>query len=370
MKIRHLLILMVLLWAALLSANNEDKILMTRWGVEYYNVLRISSFDVTTPQNQPTFFTLTITNNTDEEIERPYMNYQLHWNNEILIDTKSRYRRTIRGREQFSITNRDIFSRAGSPMFHSPKPSIDISKILDRKLPHLRDTVLKTGLFPDGRYTFTAWFTSDEAGTNKISGELEPFTFTVRNPGGLFLIAPGTALGSISIPTVSSTPVSFRWSSNLVGSNTFKLLVKEFEDTTMLNPSFIEIGGNVIIDEDVEEGKSFFSDFIDLKEGRYYAWQVSTELVDPTSRTQPVIKSPFYVFRYSTSTDDTQEDNIKNIELFLMNLNIPELIKLIAEGYRPTGVIEHNGQVFSEGQIQAVLQDLLSREIIRVDIVD
>lgn len=369
MKKTVLLLLLVLI-SSFLTANNGYDLNVTVRGTEYYNVLRISSFDVKNPQNQPIFFRITVDNNRGEAIARPVLCFELLWNGKHLVEkTRTTYQGEIpAGQLQPPITNRDIFVESGSFGEHSfsrPDPDIDIFDALKGELQGFRDTLLDTGLLPDGRYVFRLWFEEDGA---RISNE-EQHVFTVRNAGGIFPVSPGVALGTASIPTVSSDPTSFRWSSNLVGTeNKFRLSVKEFEDRSMLDPSFVEMGGDII--DDTKTANNFHSEFMNLRDGHYYVWQVSTDLADPAVRTPATIKSPFYVFRYSSDTDDESEDNIKMIEMFLMSLKDTEIIELLNSGFKATGVIELNGRVFGIAEIQAALQELSDGEVTRIDVTE
>ncbi len=363
---KTILLILIILSTSFLTA---DLLELEVSGTNYYNVLRISSFDVKNPQNQPLFFTIRVNNPGQTPVEKPYLSFELLWNNKSLVETRTRYNADIPSGSLPTITNRDIFVESGSYGPHSfsrPDPEINIFEALKGELQDFREVVLDTGLFPDGQYLFRAEFQNENR--EKISNHVV-HDFTVRNAGGIFPVGPGATLGSGSIPTVFINPVSFRWSSNLVGtSNLFRLIVKEFAERIMLDPSFLEMGGDIIKDEKTDN--TFYSEFLNLKDDHYYVWQVSTELFDPSVRTPATIKSPFSVFKYSSQIDDGSEDNIKIIEMFLMSLNDAEIIDLLNSGYQATGVIELNVRVFGNAEIQAALQQISDKEIIRIDVTE
>ncbi len=367
MKLYIWIVFILFILSSLSGQDNNLPLSLSIRGPNYYNVLRISSFDVKNPHHQPNFFTLTTENTGEADIVEPYLHFTFKWNDDNIIDpgTKTQYRRTIRQGERVIFTNRDLFVESDQIDFSRPTPSISISDVIDN-VPHIRDTVLKTGLFPDGRYIFMSQFRDREG--NRLSNEVS-FTFVVRNPGGIFLISPGTPLG-VNIPTISSSPISFNWISNLTGTqNLFHLQVTEFEDSSDLSPGFIDVSGNQVLNEE-NLSDTFYSNFIDLKDGRYYAWQVSTSIIDPAELTTSEITSQYYAFRYSSNDNDNDGKIINDILFLLMSFNQPEIMDLIASGFVPSGIIEHNGRVYRMEEIQSILQDIAMQNIISIEIVD
>ena len=377
------IVLSILIFVVAVAAFARDgyPLDLTISGPPFYNVLRISSFDVKNANNQPVFFTVRTRNITTEDLTDIWLHFSMTWNNQNLIDpnTRARYKNSqLLPGESITFTNRDVFTESNSFFFDGPIPRITVSEIIDN-LTELRDVILNTGLFPDGSYTITTQF-KNESGTIEHSPK-RTLTFTVRNPGGIFLIRPGSVPGS-AITTVTSTPVTFLWSSNLTGSqvgNRFTLLIKEFDDPDLLTPSFIETSGNTIVNFSNIQN-TYYSEFINFKENRYYAWQISTDLFDPAAGSFSApseIKSPYYVFRYSTETEqidpmeptgDTNPSD--NINTLLLDLNIPGLIMFLNDGYSPTGVIEYNGVIYTGTEAENLLQNLLTQPVNSFNITD
>jgi hypothetical protein len=366
--------LILLLASSLLHAQEDYPLDVNMSGPNFYNVLRISSFDVKNSSNQPVFFTVRTTNSNHESIDDVWVYFTLSWNGQDLINpnTKSRYRNSpMAPGETFMFTNREIFSETASFYFSTPQPNISVSTIINQ-MPDLRDTILNTGLFPDGSYQLTIQF-KNETGTLDLSGQ-HSINFTVRNPGGIFLIRPGTTPGA-TIPSISGSPINFLWSSNLGGTqygNTFTLTVKEFDEREMLSQEFIETSGNTILNaSDIQT--TYYSDFINFRENRFYAWQVSTELFDPAAGSFTAtseIKSPYFVFRYSSEADSAEDTTLEELNAFLLNLNIPGIAEFLGEGFSPTGVIEYNGEVYTGSDALNLIQNLLNRTVISFTITD
>jgi hypothetical protein len=350
-----------------LLAQEYDVTISFNPNEQFYNVLRVASFDTQAPQNQPTFFRVSAVVNNP--VSQPDLHYSLKMDSVYLIDpgTRARFKGDLSaGTHPNFFTNRDVFAEGGSDLFEAIDP-ISVSQILDN-VPHLRDVILNTGLFPDGRYIFTAQFFNRNT-SDPVSNEAE-FRFTVRNPGGIFLISPGVALGG-RIPQVSSMPLNFIWSSNLARGtdNPFLLTVKEFDDPYLLSSDFIETEGQVVAEE-IIEGSNFFSEYLPLKEGRYYAWQVTSFLHDPTVSTPPVIKSPFYVFQYSTDAEYDNKAAIEAIRLYLLSLNIQWITELLNQGFDPSGILNYDGSVLSGPGAEALINQLKNRQVIETRRVD
>ncbi len=370
-----LLFLIVLLSFSVLIADNLLEISVS--GNFYYNVLRISSFDVKNPQNQPIFFTVTGRNISGEVLSNIRIKFALEYNSSELLSSTVRYKSDLPQGQSFTFTNRDVFTELESPFFGSPSPKIEVSDVIDA-LPNLKDTILNTGLFPDGSYALIIQFV--DADSNPISDE-SSLSFTVRNPGGIFLISPGSRVGS-NIPVIGSTPVNFIWSSNLINTydpatgvgNKFNLIVKEFDDTSLLAPGSIETSGEVVLSIENLTG-NFYNEFSNFRNNRYYAWQISTGLIDPSTgdfSAPNAIKSNYNVFKYESEAEGamSEEEATNLFLLFLANLNLQDIMNLIGEGYRPTGTIEFQNKTYTGSNAEAVIRELMTRQIESITIVD
>lgn len=367
MKATVCFITMLIMVFSLSARRGEYPLQITTEYRPFYNVLRVASFDTQAPENQPVFFRIRVNNTSSETFITPYLYFSLKMNSTYLIDegTNTRYLSQIPPGILPPFTNREIFTETDLGLFSGVDISVD--DILNR-IPGLRDVVLNTGLFPDGSYTFVLQF-KDSITNTEISPPVH-ISFEVRNPSGIFLISPGIALGG-RIPDISSSPASFVWSSNLARfpENPFTLIVKEFDDPSLLSSDFVETGGQVIA-EVVIPDVNYFSDYIPLQEGRYYAWQVSTEILDPTVATQPVIRSPYYVFRYSTDSAFDNKVAVDAIRTYLYSLNIQWITELLNTGYNPTGVLNYDGAVWSGDGAVNLLNDIGSRQVVETRLTD
>ncbi|MCB5231148.1 MAG: hypothetical protein WCX83_04245 [Candidatus Cloacimonas sp.] len=358
--------LLILLLSVTLFAD-VNSISVNLSGQQHYNVLRISSFDTNVPENQPEFFRLTIRNNENVELNDVYLRFKFLLNDDLLVDSRSRYKPGLQAGETLILTNRDIFVDADSPLFSRPEPKISPADIMD-KIPKVRDVVFDTGLFPDGKYTFTVQF--EERDHKPLSPEAS-HTFRIKNPSGIFLVRPGNQLGG-KIPTVSDTPLTFIWSSNLAGASDtkFRFVLKEFDDPYMVTPGFVETGGMVLADVD-GISDTYYSGYIPFKDGRYYAWQVSANLIDPAGRdATAILKSNYNIFTFKTQDEMTDTVDNEAYMDFLMSLRTPLILQFIADGYLPTGEIEYNGVVYRGADAEALLNELLSRTIKKVEVTD
>lgn len=330
----------------------------------FYNVLRLSSFDFQNPNNQPIFFTLNVRNETEENIEDLYLHYSLSMNSGYLIDpgTRVRYKQTLAPGQQLVFTNRDILTETGSALFGIPEPQYSPIDIIDR-MPEFRDVVLDTGLFPDGTYTFTTQFL--DSSNQMLSNEATQMII-VRNPGGIFLITPGAALGS-TVQSVSAMPVNFIWSSNLAGStyNPFTLKIKEFDDPAFLTPDYVDGDGYTVAEVEIT-GNTHYSDYLPLQEERYYAWQVTTSIIDAGLASPAEISSPYYVFRYSADPEYNQEATLNALRQYLLSLNIAWVNELLEAGFEPSGIINYNNTLWSGSGAENLVNELRGREVLDV----
>ncbi len=335
---------------------------------QFYNVLPVSSFDYQNPGNQPLFFTVTASNTTGEPIDEFYLTYSLGWNDEPLIDfeTRARNRESLAADTPLIFNNQDILVETGSRYFFRPVPTLTLAEIVDR-IPDFRDVIINTGMLPDGVYLFTVRLV--DANDQLLSNE-DNMVIRVMNPGGIFLVSPGVSLGN-TIPAVSSIPVSFIWSSNLASSpqNPFRLVIKEFDDPSLLSPDFIEMEGLTIAEIDNLQN-TYYSDFIPLQDGKYYAWQISTELIDPTVSIPPGITSPYYVFRYVEDASYDQEGAMNAIRMYLLSLNINWVTELLNSGFDPSGIIDYNGTVWTGSGAENLIFELQNRQVIDVKLAD
>lgn len=363
------LVCLILILSFCLSVMAQDyPISVTMTGPTFYNMLRISSFDLQVPANQPLFFQVTAFNNAQEGIENPHLYFSLMMNTNTLIEPNTRvtYKHTINPGSQLIFTNRDIITEVGSLMFNRPVPNFSALDVIDN-MPDFRDIILNTGLFPDGNYTYTIQFRDDN---NQPLSEEASLTFIIRNPGGIFLINPGVALGG-AIPAISSMPVNFIWSSNLAATsyNPFRLIVKEFDDPSLLYPEYIEAEGHTIANVEISSS-TYFSDYIPLQEDKFYAWKIETPLIDPTVSEPGKISSTYNVFKYTIDQNYNNEVLVNALRVYLLSLNIPWVTELLNSGYDPSGIINYNGSVWSGSGAENMIQELRSRPVIDVNLVE
>ncbi len=372
---RVLICIILLMSLSITLIAQEYPMSITLTGPTFYNVLRLSSLDLQVPANQPLFFRVISRNETQQQIAHPYLFYSLTMNSEVLIEpnTRVRYRFDLEPGQQLSFTNRDIMTEVGSTLFDSPDPTFSALDVID-KIPEFRDIILQTGLLPDGTYTFTTQFRDDNQ--QNLSEEVS-LTFVIRNPGGLFLISPGAPVGS-TIPVVSGLPVNFLWSSNLVISpyNPFTLKIKEFDDLALLSYDFLVDEGPSIYngwDYSVEvQTVNYYSGYLPLQEGKYYIWQISTPLIDPTVAEAGMLSSPIYAFRYSVSESGGYDNEItmNAIRIYLMNLNIQWVTELLNSGFDPSGVINYNGTVWSGQGAEQIIHQISDRAVTDVKLAE
>ncbi|MBW6515763.1 MAG: hypothetical protein K0B81_03985 [Candidatus Cloacimonetes bacterium] len=365
------LICLIMLLGLIISLSAEEyPIAISITGPTFYNVLRISSFDLQVPANQPLFFRVVANNITTENIDNPYLFFSLNKNSDLLIEpeTRVRYKFALTPNQPLVFTNRDVITEVGSTLFDSPYPVFTALDVIEN-MPDFRDVILNTGLFPDGDYTFTVQFRSNVFPYQALSNEVS-LTFLIRNPGGIFLINPGTILGG-AIPIVSSLPVNFLWSSNLAAStfNPFRLIVKEFDDPYLLYPEFIETEGHTITDVEILTG-TYYSDFVPLQEDRYYAWKIETPIIDPTLALPASISSPYNVFRYSTGNGYDNEGVLNAIRIYLLSLNIQWVTELLNSGFDPSGIIDYNGTIWSGTGAENMINELKNRPVIDVNLAE
>jgi len=357
-------ILLVMMLGIMLYAV-EEPLEITLSGQSFFNVLRVSSFDTKAPGNQPVFFRIVVKNKENNDFNDAYLRFTLAHNGTELVNSRAKYKPTIAGKQTFVLTNRDIFVENETAIFGKPDPKISAIDIMD-KIPDVKDVVLNTGLFPDGDYKFTLRF---ENRNNKIISNEVSLNIKVKNPSGIFLVRPGGPAGKTP-PTVSDQPITFIWSSNLAGmkDSKFQFVLKEFDDSSMMTPGFIETGGRVIVNEK-DLDVPFYSKYIPLKDGRFYAWQVSTKIIDPAAgrySKSDEINSPFNVFQYVEHGQTDDSGNIAAVNDFLKGLGIPAIMQLLGDGYTPTGVIEYNGVFYSGNDAEALLRELLQKAIKKV----
>jgi len=362
------LVCLVLMMSLSLFLSAQDISISMNPQYQFYNVLPASSFDFQNPANQPLFFTVTASNTTGQPIEEFYLTYSLSWNDEYLIDFETRARNLdpLAADIPLIFNNQDILNETGSRYFGRPNPSLTLTEIIDR-IPNFRDVIINTGMLPDGIFIFVVRLV--DANGQLLSND-DSMEIRVMNPGGIFLVSPGVSLGS-TIPTVSSMPANFIWSSNLAASplNPFRLIIKEFDDPSMLTPDYIETDGLTISDIDNLQS-TYYSDYIPLQDGRYYAWQISTEIIDPTLSIPPEINSPYYVFRYEEDSSYDQEGAMNAIRMYLLSLNISWVTEMLNNGFDPSGIIDYNGTVWSGSGAENLIYELQNRQVIDVKLAD
>jgi hypothetical protein len=301
-----------------------------------------------------------------------YMNMKLDWNGVNLFDT---YLQAKIVQEQITVTNQNLFVTNGSIYFRTPEPNINLSSIFDNN-EDFKNIILNTGRFPDGIYLFTLRAVNDPQEQILISN-VETFSLEIRNANAIYLLSPGVQLGGM-IPTINNLPINFLWNSNLIGINnivpglgTFTLTIREFDQVGDIQLDNIDNGQ--VFRQITDLIGSNYSEFIPFESGKYYAWQISTPLADPSITNpldQPTLQSPWIVFKYvveGSAAGTTPEDEIV---IILTNLNDPQVNGTLNDEFKPTGNVYVDDQLFSGMGALQQLQRLSGKVIKSISVSD
>lgn len=314
------------------------------------NSFNTTSFDPMDPGSQPIITTLSI-HNPNPTPTRIDLKVAIYWNNFLLAQT------VFCSKENYTLgscrlTNRDLITSEPNPNFEFKGGSsgLSLDDILNASST-LKSAIL-AGHFPDGEFRFKVWvrefdYASWEGEDNSPSAE---FKIIIQNAGNLTLLSPGIPIGQIPVK-VSGLPISFLWNSQLTGFNEYKLVIREYSPENRPTVNNVERTGAVFYETPAGKNESSgFSDFLPFADGNYYAWRVSTSMVNEYN---PIMRngdsnelfSEWFVFQYVSE----QEANnaVSEFQTHLNMLQNNTLQNLQLSGYIPVGVVIINGRTYS-----------------------
>jgi len=362
----------LLVFFTMIQANNLNLQLQGNDFGGFFNSIRASAIDVDNPNNQPIIFRMNINRTGSDIVTEAYMHFSLTWNgNAIITNSRSEFTESslqyLNQNVTLNLSNRDLIRNAGSQYLKAAVPSLSLSDFLNNR--HFKTSIMNTGLFPDGVYSFTMQIKTDNG--QSLSGEPSVFNMTVSNVYNISLISPGSIAGS-SIPEVSGQPLVFLWNSNIINSNNpYTLTIREYTHESSINISNLEGSGRLFYSSSHALMSPLFNESLPFINGNYYAWNISMPVV--TDQTEFGINSRFSsswnIFKFVVATGDAPNP-YQNISTFLNNLQHPLVNQLLQQGVVPTGNFYHNGNSVSYPQALNILQQLLNSEIVSIQIVD
>jgi hypothetical protein len=369
MKRFTFLILMLLILCGVLYAQDPQMSIQCSPSEIFVNNLSTATFDPINPQGQPILTTITIQN----LIQHPYLfkvDMLVKWNDITIVDNVS-----FDSREQLQpsnpplvLTNRDFITQNESAIFDAPDGDVSISSIIDASSV-LRNAV-QSGFFPDGVITF-------EFKAHPILSPPEVpvtvqanFIVRIKNITNIFLTYPGVPVGE-NPPTVSARPVTFMWNAMSTAYNRFSLVINEFPANRPPDAGTVETSGRSVFSRN-DLQSNIFSDFLPFQEGYYYAWQVSTGIIDENnpvavsgkqeSSSVGILKSQWYVFRYTTDFGAT-DSYYQQLLAYLNMMNNPVIQNVFAQGYRITGAVFSESQAYTGADAVDLVKPLVGKEI-------
>jgi len=330
------------------------------------NTMSITSFDPNDPESQPLLTALTVNYNG---AIKPRMDIKVRvvWNNQTLAEADFQSQDSVNPQTMYPevFTSRQLISNDGHPDFEKKpfSPDISFEEIADS--PTFGDAVL-SGYFPDGKLEFRIWVRPystapwDEPSSNDVSAT---YTINIRNAGTITLLSPGAQIGQT--PTqISNSPVSFLWNNVDTGFNNYSIEVKEFAESNPPTINTVASTGTLIYQG--SNAQSGDAPYIPFTVGRYYAWQVSTDLSNEfnphrtTART-PVLKSNWFVFKYVNEGDASQ--GISELQAQLNLLNNSELRSIYNAGFNTVGTVIFEGRTYSGQDAIDLVESLSGKEI-------
>ncbi len=331
------------------------------------NRLDAVAIDPINPDTQPHLTTLTVSNSQSVPAKAEFQ-VQVKWNTTWLVKEGEAMLRTVDPIAQNAplvISNRDLLTNVGGIDLESDM-NIDIVDAAESN-PLLRDALL-AGYFPDGTLEFHV---SVRALGSTTWDDSDVFKLTIKNAGAIYLSSPGKHINQVP-PLVTGLPQSFIWNAVATGFNDQYLVIKEFAPSDMPNSNTVENRGSVVYRSPMGV-QSGFAEFIPFNQGCFYAWQVYMPLYDgfnPLSEVKVddpgILKSPWYVFKYS---EDQNNDTAGEISGLLNGLQNNLIMNILLQGYKPTGEIWYNGRSYS-GQEALDLIESLKGKNFRVEIKD
>jgi len=323
----------------------------------FVNRLNTGSFDPVNPLNQPILTHVTFTN-IGTESTKYNVQVIINWNELQVVNVNFNSISHLLPGNSVIYTNRDLITNSASAAFEAPDGDMDITTIMNRS-PVLRDA-LQAGYFPDGSLKFKIVTTPFNKQNLK---EDATFVITIKNINAIFLTYPGRSIG-LTPPEIDLTPVSFLWNTINTPSNTFKLKIKEFVPGIPPTINSVNTGGRVISNEDVTN--NIFTEFVPFKNKHYYAWQVSTGLINETNFNNTNIVNPlvsdWYVFRYIAERGQSSNSS-QQMQIILNMLNDPQIQNLLALGFELTGMVIFEGRVYTGQEALDLINSLIGKDL-------
>jgi hypothetical protein len=328
---------------------------------QIYNYFYPAYLDPANPNLQPILFTVTVNNNTDENVSDYEIHLSLYWREYDLIDNavikpeEGTDFEVLEAGEVLVINNRDIIVSGAGNNFYNVE-GLDLDDILDTS-DEFRDLVLQLGYFPDGDYMFEIILLDDSG--MEISNPAT-FTFTIITPTSISLISPGNPFG-LAPAAISDTNPYFVWFSNLADST---LKIYEIDDTVD-NPDDIALQSDPVFETFIPNTTvfSYPTGSYPLEYGTPYAWQISAGINSPLPEGENSLESNFFIFNIVEENYQNSED--QSLIYFLEQLNIEgleEIMQLLEAGYS-LDVLYLNGEVKSIDYLNELLQKILSGEL-------
>ncbi|MEA1973613.1 MAG: hypothetical protein U9N34_10055, partial [Candidatus Cloacimonadota bacterium] len=245
--------------------------------------------------------------------------------------------------EQKVISSNDIITNEGSIYFNS---DIDYDQIISDN-EDLKDSIMETGKFPDGVYSF--YFRIIFDGNNYEDN----FNITVNSPGATTLIYPGNSVGGSITSIMTSTP-DFTWSSN---QNNFALSIYQFtedvDDISSLTSArpFFQIDGIASPYQYPQMAPS-------LEPGYVYAWKIRTSLDSPAGSSY--LNSEYFLFNIGSTEDMTDlNSQLLSTAFDILGLGDNQVLQnLINQGYSPSGTFSINGEQHSFDELITIITQL------------
>ncbi|MCK9308970.1 MAG: hypothetical protein PHH43_05645 [Candidatus Cloacimonetes bacterium] len=325
------------------------------------NTMNTISFDPNEPLSQPMLTTLTI-NDITTRIE---LMVSVYWNGNQLVDINFE---SVPGASfpgnVAQLNNRQLISNQGDSRFMTVGGDISVEDVINSN-PLLKDAVL-AGYFPDGNLELRVKVQEYASGNWTEPNIPAVFTIKIRNAGAINLQSPGVAIGQTP-PQISERPVSFFWNSVSTGfaANKNTITIREYPPNNPPNPSSVGNTGNIFhTNTDVNSG---FAEFLPFNPGNYYAWQISTQLVNEfthnRSQTTPTVsKSNWYVFKFVNESDN-ESQTVADMQAQLNFLDSDILRNLLTQGYTPVGTVIYEGRTYTGQDALDLLSGLVGKEI-------
>ncbi|HPF09366.1 MAG TPA: hypothetical protein PL020_06500 [Candidatus Cloacimonadota bacterium] len=296
---------------------------------------------------------------------------QILWNNAVIIGEGEAIYRSLNSLEQgvpMQLSNQDIIRNQEGLYLH-PLTSIDLMDEV-KSYPVL-EQALMSGYFPDGIMKISV---AIRAMDTTIWESSDTFSLVIRNAGAIYLSSPGRQINQVP-PKLSHLPLTFIWNAVATSFNDHYLIIKEFDPHDIPQSNTVESRGAVVY-HSPGPVNSGFSEYLPFNDGCYYAWQVYTPLHDSSTPYNPEqinganskkLSSSWYVFQYR---EDANEDlSASEIYGILSQLNNERIIRILLQGYRPTGEVILDGRSYKGQDAVDIIESLAGKEF-QVEIKD